>query len=360
MDFVVKVSLDYTDSTVQAQFINPADLTFTSELKGFGRMSFLLPVDDPQLSAIVEHYKIAVYEVSGGADVLIWSGYIDEPEFDFDNAVIFASDEKRGLQHKRIFEQKAWAAVSVADILDELATEANARSGGDRGNLSYTTDVAESVTKTFEKGDSYYNIIDSIASQLEVEWTVVLNEIKLLETIGEDKSDDSGTSFVEIVSNRNSPNENTIATFKDKRSGNLLTTSLIGKSGGGYSQATNNTATFGHIESTKNFPEGDLAAQTTADLAENSGSISTIVVTANTDRIEYNEVEVGDLIKLRIEGYSPVINTSGPVKVLKKSVEIKDRIPSMKLTVSDTSRIVRDPANVLAKIERRLSAIEIQ
>jgi len=360
MDFVVKVSLDYTDATVQAQFINPANLTFTSELKGFGRMSFLLPLSDPQLPAIVQHYKIAVYEISGGEDVLVWSGYIDEPEFDFENAIIFASDEKRGLQHKIIFEQKVWGPDTVSNILDELVTEANARSGGDRGNLSYTTDSSESVNKTFEKGDSYYNIIDSIASQLELEWTVELNEIKLLATIGEDKSDISGASFVEFVSNRNSPNENTITSFKDKRTGNSMATSLIGKSGASYQQATQNTAAFGHIESMQNFPEGDLAEQTSAFLEQSSGSISTINVGVNTDRIRHDAVEVGDLAAMRIEGYSEIINTSSPVKILKKTVVIKDRIPQLSVTVSDLNRVIRDLPNALANLDRRIRAIELQ
>lgn len=360
MDFVVKISLDYTDETLLAQFMNPADLDFSKELKGFGRASFILPINDPQMAAIVEHNKIAIYEVKDGGDELKWSGYIDEPEFDFLNARVKASEEKRAMQFKIIFEEKEWSPETVENILDELTTEANARSGGDRGDLTYTTDLVESVTKTFPKGDTYYNILESIATQLDAEWTVELNEIKLLQTIGEDKSDATGDPFVEIVSNRNSPNENTIASFLDKRAGNLIRTSLIGKAGSSYSQATDNTETFGHVEGSQSLPAGDLADQTVAYLREHSGSISTITVEIITDRIRYDDVEVGDVIKLRIEGYSPVINVESSVKILKRSVVIVDRIPSMKISVSDSTRLIRDPANFFAKLDQRISAIELQ
>ena len=108
------------------------------------------------------------------------------------------------------------------------------------------------------------------------------------------------------------------------------------------------------------MPEGDLADQTVAYLREHSGSISTITVEVITDRIRYDSVEVGDTIKLRIEGYSPIINVEDSVKILKRSVVIVDRIPSMKLTISDSTRVIRDPANVLARIDQRISAIELQ
>lgn len=360
MDFVVKISTDYTDENTVAQFINPANLNFTKELKGTGRCSFILPINDPQIDSIIQHYKMAVYEIKDGGDELVWSGYIDEPEFDFLNALVVASDEKRGLQHKRIFTDKTWSPEDVPTILTTLTSEANARSGGDRGYLTFSTDLTDSVDKTFEKGTSYYDIIDAIASQLSVEWTVELNEIKMMATIGEDKSDASGDPFIEIVSNRNSPNENTIASFKDKRAGNTMTTSLIGKAGGSYSQQEQNTAAFGHIEGFQSFPEGDAAAQTLAYLDQHSGSISTITVEINTDRIRYNSVQVGDLVKLRIEGYSAIINVEQSVRILRTTVDIIDRLASLKLTVSDSTRVIRDAANIMAKLDRRITAIELQ
>jgi len=360
MDFVVKISTDYSEENTLAQFSNPANLVFSRELKGTGRCSFLLPVNDPQIDAIVEHNKIAVYEIRDGSDELVWSGYIDEPEVDFLNALVVGSDEKRGLQHKRIFTNKTWSPETVPNILTTLTSEANSRSGGDRGYLTFDTDLTDSVNKTFEKGASYYDIIEAFASQLGVEWTVELNEIKMFATIGEDKSDASGEPFIEIVSNRNSPNENTIIAFKDKRAGNLLTTSLIGKAGSSYSQQDDNTGVFGHIESFQSFPEGDVAAQTLAHLTEHSGSISTITVEVNTNQIRYDSVQVGDLVKLRVEGYSSKIDVEQSVRILRTSVEIVDRLPSLKITLSDSTRVIRDPANIMAKFDRRLTAIELQ
>jgi len=155
-------------------------------------------------------------------------------------------------------------------------------------------------------------------------------------------------------------NENTIIAFKDKRAGNLLTTSLIGKAGSSYSQQDDNTGVFGHIESFQSFPEGDVAAQTLAHLTEHSGSISTITVEVNTNQIRYDSVQVGDLVKLRVEGYSSKIDVEQSVRILRTSVEIVDRLPSLKITLSDSTRVIRDPANIMAKFDRRLTAIELQ
>jgi hypothetical protein len=361
MGFVVKISKDYTEATREAQFINPPDLRWVKELENVGSLSFTIPIYNNQVSSIVDWNKVELYEIGDENGDPIFSGVILTPEISLTNLIVNCSNEKRYLQKKIIFEEKSWVNVSVQNILIELKNESNARDGGIRGNLTYFTDVVDTVTKDFNKGTTYYEILTTIAKQLGVEWDVVKNEIRVLKTIGTDRSlAGSGDDFVELVYSSESPNENNISASRDKHYGNLMATSLIGKSGTTYYEKTKNTDEFGHLEATISFQDGDLSDQVNSYLDENSGIISNREISANTTRIDFRKLNVGDLVKIRIDVNNPQLDIDDSLKVLRTDVKFVNGETDVNISLANVSRVIENSSNAIAKLDQRLKAIELQ
>lgn len=361
MSFVVKISTDYTEATYQAQFIAPDDLEFVKELEGVGSMKFRLPIHDPQIASIVEWNKVELYEIVDGDDILRFSGIILDPEINLQSVLVKCGDAKRYLQKKIIFEDKSFATQTMTSILTTLVDESNARDGGIRGDLTFLTDVTDTITKDFPRGTTYFEILNFCAKQLGAEWDVIQNQIIFYQTIGIDRTTDvGGDDFVEFVYSKNSPNSNNISDYLNRKSGNLMITSLTGKAGAAYVQAEQNTANFGFLEGSLSFPEGDLSDQVQSKLDELSGSISVISIDVNANKVDFRKLNVGDLVGIRIEVDNPILDINQSIKVLKTTVKIINAEPVFSVSLGDISMVINDPANAIFKIDKRLKAVELQ
>ena len=356
-NFVIKISEDYTDSTIEAQFINPFDIKYIEELLDTNDLEFTLDINDPQIASIIEYKKVTLYEVGSNVDTLLWTGYVSNPSNDFERMFVICSDEKRYMQKKVIYEDKNWSSISIDTILSTLVTEANTRSGGLHGDLTYETSLTDVITKDFKKGTTYFDILQQLAETLGAEWRVEENKIIFETIIGEDKT--SGANFVELISNRTSPVESNIAGYKSQRNGNFISTAVIGKDGSGYSEQDDNTATFGYVESSQSFSDGDLIAQTTEYLNERKVSQAEIELIINPNTLDYRDVSIGDRVHIRINHNNPFIDLNNDVIVLEKIVEIKERQAIASLKVGVSKKRVLTPQNFLAKIDKRLKTLEL-
>lgn len=356
MDVVLKISEDYI--TPVSQIINPPDVAFTDELLSTGQMNFRLSVDDSQVAFIKPYNKVQLFTIENGVDTLQWSGYIDRPKFDLENFVVECADEKRFMENKVIFEDKSYSSISVSDILSELVTEANTRSGGTRGNLSYETDLTDLITKEFSEGTDYYSIINTIAKELEAEWYVRNNKIILKQTIGTDRTVEP--NFLEFVSNIGSMNESNIANITGTIDGSSVVTSLIGKAGAAKVTKTQNTSEFGHVERSNTFPEGDLSDQVDGFMNVRSASQREVSIEVNPDRVDFKNVNVGDLVKLRIERNNLLIDLEANVKVISRTVRFVDKKAQLDVKLGTVSKEVLTTENFLAELQRRVKALELQ
>jgi len=356
MDIVLKISDDYINH--YAQIYNPTDVQFTEELLSTGSLTFRLSIDDANVAFVKAYNKVQLYTIESGVDVLRWSGYMSKPSFDLQNVVVECSDEKRFMENKMIFVQKSYTAVSVADILNELATEANARSGGTRGNLSYSTDRTDLITKVFEAGTDYYTIINTIAKELESEWKVVENQIILNTMIGTDRT--TGANFLELKSNIGSMNESNIANIAGTIDGSAIVTSVIGKAGASAVNKTQNIAEFGHVERAVVFTDGDLSSQVDSYMNQRSEDQREIGVEVNPERVDFRNCNVGDLLKLRIERSNPLLDLDASVKVISRSVSFEDKIPKLSVRLGTVTKEVQTVQNFLAELNRRVKTLELQ
>lgn len=357
-DFVLKISTDFTDATIEAQLMNPSDIKYTEELLDTNNLEFTLDINDPQIASIIEYKKVCLYEVGNNEDTLIWSGYISNPSNDFERVFVICSDEKRYLQKKIIYQDKSWAGVAIGTILNTLVTEANARSGGLHGNFTYETDLALTVTKDFKKGSTYFEILQQLAETLDAEWKVTQNKIIFKSTIGEDKT--SGADFIEFSSDRAVGIGNTITGYKAQRYGNNILTAVIGKDDAGYSEQEDNTGVFGFLEGSESFSDGDLVAQTTEFLNEKKVSQIEIELIIDPNAIDYRSVNVGDLVHVRIAHGSPLIDLEDNLIILEKLVEVKNKQAIASVKVAIAKKKVLTPQNFLAKLDKRVKTLELK
>jgi hypothetical protein len=357
-DFVVKITEDYTNETIQAQFVNPFGIAYVEELTDTNDMKFTLDINDPQIGSIIEWAKVSLYEIVGNSDILVWSGCITTPENDFESIDVICSDEKRFLQKKIIHEDKNWSGTPIADVIQELVDEANARSGGMGGNLTFETNLVLTVTKEFNRGTTYFEIMQDLAELLNAQWKVTHNKIIFQESIGEDKT--SGVNFVEFISNREIGIGNTIIAYKAKRLGNNIVTAVTGKNDAGYSEQQENTDQFGFLEGSQSFGEGDLAEQTERYLDEKSVSQIEIELTLAPNAIGYRQVNVGDLVSVRIEHGSPLVDLEENLIILEKSVEVTNGQPNLNVKVGAVKKSVAKPKNFFAKMDKRIKALELK
>lgn len=356
MSFVIKISNDYLNPT--AQFIDPPNIRFEDQIENIGSMTFTLALDDPQLYLIAPYKKIALYEITGGDDVLIWSGFVERIEATFDGVEILSRTEKGFLAEKLIFEEKNLSNEPIEDFLDTLVTEANARSGGVRGELSYETNLSENITKLFTKGTSYLSILNELAVLFECEWTVSLNEIIFKDTIGMDRT--SGENFIELVSTLTSPVENNITQITSVLDGREITTSLIGKASSSYEQANANTDAFGHVERLKSFGDGSLAELVAAELETSSIAQLELTLDINTTKINYRNANIGDLLAVRIDRNNVFLDLDDSLKVIRKIVSIENGQPVLFLTVSNAKKKVVTADNVIGELAEVVRRLELQ
>lgn len=217
-------------------------------------------INDDQLGEILEYKKVGIYTIGGIQDILVWTGYVADIENDLREANVIIEEEKGFLNHKIIFSDKNYSSTTVPNMLANLVSEANARSGGFEGLLTYSTNLTAVTEKEFKEGTTYADILDQVAQQLDAEWTVHLNEIIFKDTLGSDKTSGSGQILLE--SKQSDPNASNITNILIKRNGKAIATRALGIDSSTTSDKTGDTAVFGSIERAQRFDDGGLANQT--------------------------------------------------------------------------------------------------
>lgn len=354
MQTLIKLSNNYTD--VLAQLPEIQNLNYKQELKSNSSLTFTIQTTDPQLDFITDLRKVELIGVIDGVDVSLWTGYVSKPEIGIDFSKIICSDEKRYMEKKIIFANKNWASKPIDEILDELVSEANARSG--TSELSYETDIGSTLyTQKPTIGTSYKKILDAIANEFEAEWTVVKNKIILKQTIGTDRT--SGSNFFELVSDVNNPKETNISNVARKYNSEKIVTSVMGKSKSAYSSQTGNTAEFGHIEGFKSFSEGNVSDQTAAYLDENKESQEEITFNIDPARVELLDLFIGDLVPARVSQGIPRLDFEANLKVISKTVTIQNNFAQTTIRMSDKARNLITAENVIAQMANDIEQLQI-
>jgi hypothetical protein len=359
MNTVIKISNDYTESSYLAQFPNPDSISFSKELAGVGKMSFDLDIFNLDLDSIIEYKKVALYSVESGLDTLLWSGYIIDPQNDFNFVSIKCGDEKDFLRNKILFSDKDWTTTTINDALSEMVSEANARKGPNEGNLTYETDLTDLVEKEFKAGTTYYNVLKEIAEFLNADFDVILNKIMMKTTIGTDRTI-SGDDFISFIWNIGSPNENNITSFKNKRNSSQIATR-------GLSRVTDTLVftgvgdleVFGSIERAASFTGGNIPDQIQSFVDNRDFSQIERGFDVEVSEEEFLKLNVGDLIPVRVIHGSPLADVDTALRIIQKRAAFENKKPVMTVKVSKESKEVVDIVNFLSGLNSRTKKLEL-
>ncbi|MES2395072.1 MAG: hypothetical protein V4549_03675 [Bacteroidota bacterium] len=359
MDVVLKISNDYTPETTQAQFINPSDLNFSQELVNSGTLGFTLALSDHQISSIIEMKKATLYSIEDGTDKLLWSGYLDEIVNDFGYVFIKCGDEKDFLRSKMTFGDIHWAGISVQTGMTALLNEVNLRRGPNEGLLTLETDVGATIIgKDFSTGTSLFDIIDQFTQALNLEWKVLFNKIYIKTTVGIDRSI-AGANYIQVIWNNQSPNENTITSFKNSRRSRDIATSIIGKSNSGIAVYAGDLSTYGSVERSISMDPGILATQTQEYVQKHQNSQIErdigIIISDEEARI----IEVGDLVAVKIIHGSPLADADTNLKVIQKGAVFENKKPTVTIKLATDTKEVSSMQNFLASLNRRIKRFEL-
>jgi len=361
-NFVLKISTDYTEGGTLAQIMNPSSIEFAEELVGYEDFTCKIPIVHPDVAQITEHKKAAFYEIVDGSDVLIWSGYVDEPEHDFNWLYFSASDEKRFLREARIIiVDKDWSAgKTVTDALTELCNEANTRSGSDTGSLTFETDIgSEVINDTFSAGTDYLSILQKIAEKFEAQLTVRLNVIYLKTRIGTDRT--SGVNFFELVASKGSPNENNISNLRYKRHGNQIVTYLYATNGTSNVSVTPTTPSeFPYIEKSQSVSGDDLTTDAQAYVDKYSLSQAEIEAELDQVLIDFYDLNVGDKIHIRIDQDNTFLDFEDDLEVIYKKSRVINGDLLFEAKVSTSTKQVVSGQAKLAGLETRIKTLELR
>ena len=358
--FVLKISTDYTDEGMVAQIMNPSAIDFTDSLNAYDKFTCKIPIIHSDIPEITELKKAAFYEVDDGEDILLWSGYVDEPEHDLNWLYFSASDEKRFLKEGRIIiaEKDYSAGATVNAVMTELVNEANTRSGSDTGSLSFVTDIgSETINDIFPAGTNYFDIIKKIADKFDAQFTVRLNVIYLQTRIGTDRT--SGTDLFELISSKLSPNDSNISNLKYKRLGNNIVTFLYATNGTDNTTKTS-TSDFPYMEKSQSFSGDDLATDAQAFVDKGAVSQAEITVELNQVLIDYYRLNVGDKIHIRVEQDNTFLDFEDDLEVISKRTTVTNGELTFDAKVSSTTKQVVTGQVKLAGLETRIKTLELR
>lgn len=280
-------------------------------------------------SGLREFQKIQLVK-STNIDEIIFEGFIFNISPDFNSVKLICRDFKGLLDNKVLFTAKSYSNKTLDFILNDLLSDLNARSSGDIYPEAWIYQIdspVTGITKTFDKGISYFNLFQELSVVVNKNWTVELWTILFKEILGEDKT--SGENFTELLFDKDAPDENNIANIKVDRYGTLKNEILT------------STTSINNPTSLENFwrleEYNDISGNELNNYLTNSSKTQRI---HNFD-INYNlvntELKIGDKINVWVNTWVEFLDISGDLFVTRRKIKIEGN--AIVITNIDVSEI---------------------
>lgn len=346
--------------SIKTQIISPQNLNFTKELLDIGEMNFDVQINSQDATEIQEWRPVRLFirDDNNPTGTLFWSGYITTFTYRGDRVFVNCSEEKILLQKKISTINNNFSSAGVDSVLSTITSEINGRSSGIEPSITYTTDLTDTITRSFESGTSIYEIIQDIAQSIGAEWKLEDNKITLSSTIGEDKT--SGANFVELISTVDSPSQNNVANLEIKANAVENSTYVFGKNSTTTDTQSDLTTAYGVKEVAQSFNDGDLTAQTTEYLNSHKVPRREISVEPTAIYTNLTTVNVGDTIRLRVERNTPLIDGQFDLKVIRSRFEYINAMPILRYDLADGKQDIKNAKNFFSEISRRLKLQELK
>lgn len=265
-------------------------------------------------SGLREFQRVKLIKTTNIEEV-VFEGFIYNISPDFKSVKITVRDFKGLLDAKVLFSAKTYTTQTLDFILNDLITDLNGRSSGDSNPEAWSYEIdadVTGITKTFDKGISYFNLFKELWVVVNKNWTVKNGSILFKEILGEDKT--TGENFTELVYDKDAPDENNIANIKVDRYGtlrNVILTSLTNVND------PTSLGTYGRLEE-----YNDLAGDELTNQLNTSSKTQTVY---NFD-VNYNlvntELKVWDKISVSVNTGVEFLDISGDLFITKRKLKI--------------------------------------
>lgn len=342
------------------QIINPDNIDYFDELQSIGNFTFSLPITSPDAPLIREWRPVKLFLIDDNNPygLLVWSGYIIDFEYTFDRVLVTCSSEKKLLEHK-INMASINHDGTLGDFMKNLIDPVNVRLSGLEPPISFITSVPETPLKaTFESGVMIFNILNSVAEQLNFEWRISNNIIYIDEKVGTDYSDPQGDYF-ELTSNVSDTHSNTISNLNIRANGSDIATGVLGK-GEGQTFKEDRTTPFGMKETTQVFNEGEIEDQTQTYLDKYKGSQRVIKIEPTANVLRFLYLKPSDWIKVVSIRNNSLLDFEANLEISKIQILVKEKMPTIKINLKDHNFTAKDAESFFTRQAARIKNLEIQ
>lgn len=304
------------------------------------------------LLILKENNRIKVMEGNNGTERLLISWYMRGIEATLKNTVIKIEDMISFLDDKVLFNPLNYT-WPINALLQQILSQINAR---EQTELTCVSDVSTSVTKKYEKGETFANVLKDLRENA-YEYVVRDTVLYFNHTIGIDRSVPSN-DYYEFVWDINSPLDRTIRDAKLVMDIKQMCNSCIGKDGNvyGYAEDLASIQEFWRIERSMTN-SGNIQQATQNYVNERKDSIKEFDISPNIP--DFFACDVGDVVRVYINSGNDLMFYDGSMKVIEKSYTAGEMTKvTYKLWKSKVKTI--DLAEKLREINRRVGKLELQ
>lgn len=302
-----------------------SECTVTDNVSEISTAKIEFPYDVTGLEAL---QWVEVVATEAGVDTTIFRGFIDRVTASLQSVTIDAKSEKAVMKRKLATTDRTLSAVTASAAITTLLTDWNSAYGE---LFTCFSTIATTITKTVEKGDNLYDIIEEIAGMVGAVWDVADGVIRIEALLGTDYTDPS--NFKEITYDAQDPFRSNLLEVSAETYGTLANVIIASDSASKttVSDATSisNVGPYGEY---KTFRAGDLAVTANGYLASKKDAQFAFSVVP--DGVTFI-AEAGDQVQLTIENVSDYLNFSGSVIVNTKTTKLTNGTLIASYSVSD-------------------------
>lgn len=306
----------------------------------------------PFFDWLSEDIKIELHEISNNIDTLIFSWFIFEirPRFDKIGLVKITARSQKALMLKRKVLLPKNYNTTVQDILQDLIDDYNAY----WEQWTLDTVYTNIINLELNVWDTYFDVINEIAEQIEAERDIIDSVVVLAWSLGEDKS--TWSNYAEIVFNWRYPSNNNVKDIE--LIGQADRSNIVIGIDKNWNRQREVDTSDGVIYgvSVVNFRNGDLVAKTQAELAKRNVDQRTykVLVEANT----VINVNKWDTVRISISDTIDIMDVEGTTTVVKKTTMYDNATKYIDIFVSSFKKADITTTSILNDIQKQIAYLK--
>lgn len=314
------------------------EIQIEEQLDSFSTLSFIVnyfvdPEGELNTKNILEFRRVKIIQENWSTQTTIFEGVIFELVPDFEGVKVSCRDYRGFLEGKRyLATAKTYTGQTSTQILDDLLTVLNAKTSWDLypENWTYEQDEVKSwLTKTFNKGASFFSVFKDLALEMGKSWYIHENGvIEFKNIVWEDKTE--GENYIELLFNWNEISQSNIWSIPWVTRQGTIANSVIPDTGS-IVDDTESIGTYIRLEDYQSLQGEELTNYLT------KASKPQVIYTLE---IKFNELDgeinIGDKVAIRIETGIIHLDTEGDIFITRKKSTIQgNELQTLEIDVSE-------------------------